>query len=792
MGRRSLDSFKMSKSDSDRVAEENGEERIIKRGTDKGTERKTEAYGSYEEYLDNLKHYEQAEKEKEESNQIFSNCSKNVEKNEKRLEDLLQEKSKLEEMYNEKRIEAPLNFRRNWEERVEQQRQWIEQMQQEEIEQAERESYDRRQKNIALLSELERELDDQNRRYNQLTKEQADKKTVVPEEMARELEACRSTVKSLSGKRKYMGKPDGEKLRKAIRLPELIVGLVLLNLMLFITCRTAVTWNSSGLVLIQFALFALGLIGVPINFFFAKSPSGDYVVFGLELLLIYKVLSLSLTGVMGDIAINVFTVCGMTLLIKTAVLEPILVKRLNTMTLKDSRQRMELLTSRMNFMKEGQMRERGREIDELQLKIRDGKRRKEKLEEDERTENRAAALRRNEIWERWENKKRDIPSMPDIYDDNNFLEKDRRSLEELARRRNELFYPIEKRNRELEDSRKQMAEAQRKCGNAEEKMKEYGGKLRAWLSDENGTTLEVNDKTVLFCDKICIRNYEDPEGGLPQIIRHNKHPMIFKYNYYGSDWKEEDQEGAVNLISEIWRGFAKMVPPDLLDFYVVDPSKLVNVKIGDPDERRKGFVKIYRKSYFDKKNNCIVVRGGNDPDKKKIAQYVKGVFEEGIIKVLDQEIEKKQDEIQEDLRDNDKKVTEAVEKYKEENKEAGSSFTQIQRANLKRDNDGKRAYHIVFMVVPRESQNLEMPVMYNLLKGHSCADLGVIPIFLVSERIEERKKEERKEEERKEENGKSWEKLVALAEADNGVVYQTDLRKMSLLRLRDREDGFIA
>lgn len=99
--------------------------------------------------------------------------------------------------------------------------------------------------------------------------------------------------------------------------------------------------------------------------------------------------------------------------------------------------------------------------------------------------------------------------------------------------------------------------------------------IKKWMcSNQYPPAKNKNDENY-YClpDKICLYNYADWTDKRPVIITHKNQPLIFRYT---DEWEISN---VITFIREIWNGFSKISPINLIDVFIVDTSERIEGQI---------------------------------------------------------------------------------------------------------------------------------------------------------------------------------------------------------------------
>ncbi len=281
-----------------------------------------------------------------------------------------------------------------------------------------------------------------------------------------------------------------------------------------------------------------------------------------------------------------------------------------------------------------------------------------------------------------------------------------------------------------------------------------------WMSGD--ALPPLNGETVWFSGKICMPGSQSkgagpsPGSARLSVLSHNTNPMVFFYDQ--DKWLED---GAVELISHIWRGFAKTVPRQLLNISVADPARMVSGRIGSPTRTRLDFVKSYQEGYAGKEG---AASGRN---------RVRGLFEEQDIQALDRELEETQKSIQSYEVEHFAEILDSRTLQAYGDPEGMPAILRVNMFTLENDTPPfLRPYHVVIFVVPDQEPGWavrphlnqdQIKYMANLITRGNTADFGFLPIFLMSGQ-----------------NHSEYWRHLADAMARDGLVFQVDLKKAPL------------
>lgn len=241
--------------------------------------------------------------------------------------------------------------------------------------------------------------------------------------------------------------------------------------------------------------------------------------------------------------------------------------------------------------------------------------------------------------------------------------------------------------------------------------------VTGWLYGSSLPPLE--ERSVVFSGEVCAQIQGNNRKDLFLIGA----PTVFCYQRDG--WQEE---GAVELISAIWRGFTKTIPERLLDLSVVDPDRMVSGKIGSVSRTRMDFARSYQDGFAEME--------GADPVRSRI----RGLFTAADITRLDQELAAQQRAIQSYDKEHFLSILDApqLKKYGDPDR-----MSPISRVNLYTFSHDKppllHPYHVVIFVVPRQQRDggyhswPDIDYMANLIRSGNTKDFGLLPVFLASE-----------------------------------------------------------
>ncbi len=321
----------------------------------------------------------------------------------------------------------------------------------------------------------------------------------------------------------------------------------------------------------------------------------------------------------------------------------------------------------------------------------------------------------------------DQKPVPDFENEANFLPKDRDELDRLRKQWSAIRKDLQNRQGELTapERESRIRAIRQQLSDLRDTIDECERVIRGWMwADEETYVPMLERDTAEFDQWICICDPADEKEPF-NIVRHHICPMVFRYRADG--WREE---AGVNLISRIWRGFIKTVPPELLNISVADPGRLVFSKIGSMAPERMGFVRSCQKGY--------APAAGAAAGKTALKNMTRVLFEEQDIGRLDKELQDKQDDIQDYTKVNYDRILKA----KKGLGDKGDRLTEIGQVNvcsLEYDRPPRmRPYHIVIFMIPQETGSQSwsrfstdrISYLAGLVGRGNYADFGVIPVLL--------------------------------------------------------------
>lgn len=728
-----------------------------------------EAKKDYGQYLRDQAYYEDAREKKHQKERQIKMLKEEIQTALEKFKDLQRRKDGLEKDYMRTKEKAPQAAQKQWDQMMQENMESIEAQKQKAIKAAEEEKRSRE-----IPPDFDNIFSDKFGSYGTDNKIQNLKREILG--LHNRIQNLREEILGLqNGEIEYTAPFNKRDCRREVRGPKFLVGILVFFLLISLNIGGLVKVNNwvgvrvpdiptllmgclvTGLCAYCVYGYWLKIVGL----FYRNSSKADTDTVKLIALFLAFLCSWNVKRWIYMLFVSilwelyfVFLACGAAMATNELIFKRNYIRKVNEQgriaqiyNLQNGLQQAEIEKDRLEQEKEVQ-EQRLKKCQQEKQQQREEKKRKYQEDLREVTKANEETERRLEETLREIEKQRIQTPMPDFSREENFLKKDRKQLNKLLWEIQETETDMEKFSETYELYKQRLQSAEDVYKDIQHKLDYYSHALREYLSDKNESFPALGEETILFSDQICIRNYVDPEHGYPQIIKHSMKPLVFQYASR-AEWQED---GAVNLLSEVWKGYTKMVPAELLDFSVVDPDGLVKGKLGNKSDRRVKFFRAYR--------------SGFSVQETEVVNRVRGLFKEEEIRRLDQEIEKEQVDIEEYNRENEEAVDKAEQKYRETIGKPGE-LTPIQQANLTllEGRAVKKPYHIVMIIVPNEAgkrgeSEWRFRQMGNLVEKGNSGAFGFLPVFLVSGKEDE--------------IGDSWKMLIEKA-MSNGIVYQVNL-----------------
>ena len=329
---------------------------------------------------------------------------------------------------------------------------------------------------------------------------------------------------------------------------------------------------------------------------------------------------------------------------------------------------------------------------------------------------------------------------PDFTQKANLLARDVRELAGLEQEFEAIgftSFDVSSRETAIKSSDEFIAMVEKRLAGTREEIEKNSEDVRKWMDSKKCPPQTYKDGRYRYAidHRLCICNSVDMDDRRPVVIDHSGRPVILRRS------GECDMNRVVDFISQVWNGFARIAPSNLMDMFVVDSAGSVRFLLkkrnwtAGSDHVRNRFAQNYQEG-FEAKRDAI-----NDQEQSSDEVRAKGIFEYKDIDTLMNSLVRHQD----DIETYGGKNPENMMRARDTVKGADSSIALVNycRGEKGSANDMQK-YQVLFFIVP-EGKGLNgyndeaMSKIRSMIEANVARDYGILPIFLAPEHCEEEK-----------------------------------------------------
>lgn len=356
---------------------------------------------------------------------------------------------------------------------------------------------------------------------------------------------------------------------------------------------------------------------------------------------------------------------------------------------------------------------------------------------------------------------------PDFTKKTNLLAKDVRGLAGLEQEFEAIgftSFDVSHRAAALKSSDQFITMIENRLENTRNEIKKNSGDIKKWMDSAKCPPQTYKNGRYRYAidDRLCILNSVDMDDRRPVVINHNGKPVIFYYK------GERDINRVVDFISQVWNGFARIAPANLLDMFVADSAGSVRLLLkkqnwaAGNDHVRNRFAQNYQEGYEIKRDAI-----SDDREQSADQVCVRGIFAYDKLDTLMDGLVRQQDAVETYGKKNPENMMRAGEAVK-------GTDCSIALVNYCRGEKGSGhdmvKYQVVLFVVPEEKgtnvyNHEALSKLRSMIEADVAKDYGILPVFIASEHSQE----------------ENWNSLVALAEKQ-GIAYTFDMNSLRLAK----------
>ena len=354
---------------------------------------------------------------------------------------------------------------------------------------------------------------------------------------------------------------------------------------------------------------------------------------------------------------------------------------------------------------------------------------------------------------------------PDFTKRVNLLGKDTRGLVGLEQELGAIGFAggdISDRVAAINSSDQFIATIERRLADVRKEIEKNSGEIRMWMDSAKCPPQTYRNGRYRYAidDRICVCNSVDMDDRRPVVIDHSGKPVVLRWS------GECDMNRMVDFVSQVWNGFARIAPRNLIDMFVVDSAgsirfllKKRNWTAGN-DNVRNRFAQNYQEGY-EVKRDAI----NNEQEQSAEEVRVRGIFDYREIDTLMDGLVRHQDDIETYGGKNPENMMKAREAV--EGAESSIALVNYCRGEKGSGTDMQK-YQVILFIVPEgkgiNGYNDEaMSKIRSMIEANVARDYGILPVFLAPEHCEEEK----------------WDSLLTLSEKQ-GITCALDINSLRL------------